>query len=155
MNPSILRGAGIGLFVAGTIFTITSASFTIDSLAKAPKGYELIESSKLDSLQDELSTSKEQLAQIQLDLESIPDSEPEKEESPEESPELHKTVIDIRSGMNSIDVSLILEQQAIVKNQKDFEQYLVDNKINERIQIGQYELNSEMTFAEIAELITH
>lgn len=161
MNPSILRGAGIGLFVAGTIFTISSVSSTntSDTLAKTPKGYELIESSKLDSLRDELSTSKEQLAQIQLDLESMSDNEPDKEsnkeEASKESTELTKKVINIRSGMTSIDVSILLEQTGIVKNQKEFDEYLVDNKLNDRIQIGKYELNSKMTFAEIAELITH
>lgn len=161
MNPSILRGAGIGLFVAGTIFTISSVSSTntSDTLAKTPKGYELIESSKLDSLRDELNTSKEQLAQIQLDLESMsdnkPDKESNKEEASKESTELTKKVINIRSGMTSIDVSILLEQTGIVKNQNEFDEYLVDNKLNDRIQIGKYELNSKMTFAEIAELITH
>lgn len=153
MNPSVLRGAGIGLFVAGTILTISSTN-TLDTSTKAPKKYELIESSKLESLKDELKNSKEQLAQIQLDLE-LSDSEPEKEETSKESTELSKTVINIRSGMNSIDTSLLLEQAGIVKNQKVFDEYLVDNKLNDRIQIGKYELNSEMTFAEIAELITH
>jgi len=157
MNPSIIRGLGIGLFIAGVLFTFLPTSNP--TLENAPKGYEIIESSKLNKLEEELSTSKEQLAQIQLDLENMSNGESDREdeskdESNIESPSITNTVLEIRKGMNSIDVSLTLEETGILKNRKDLDQYLEDNKLSERIQIGTYELDSTMTIAEIADLIT-
>jgi len=157
MNPSIIRGLGIGLFIAGVLFTFLPTSNP--TLENTPKGYEIIESSKLTKLEEELSTSKEQLAQIQLDLENMSNAETDREnesedESTVESPSITNTVLEIRKGMNSIDVSLTLEETGILKDRKDLDQYLEDNKLSERIQIGTYELDSTMTIAEIADLIT-
>lgn len=154
---SIIRGLGIGLFTAGILFTFISMLNSSDPLETAPKGYELVKSDELKSLQGELSTSKEQLAQIQLDLEALSkedSTEEQVEEVDEPSTDQIKTVLIIRSGMTSTEISSLLEQTNIIKNRKDFDQYLEDKKLSEGIQIGTYELNSSMTIAEIANLIT-
>lgn len=154
---SIIKGLGIGLFTAGILFTFISTSNSSAVSNTAPKGYELVKSEELKSLQAELSTSKEQLAQIQLDLEAMSkenNTDGQVEEVEDPSSDQIKTVLIIRSGMTSTDISLILEQTNIIKNRKDFDQYLEDKKLSEGIQIGTYELNSSMTIAEIANLIT-
>lgn len=153
---SIIRGLGIGLFTAGIIFTFVSIPNSSDVSNTAPNGFELIKSEELKSLQAELSTSKEQLAQIQLDLEAMSkeNTDEQIEEVDEPSSVQVKTVLIIRKGMTSTDISSILEQTNIIKNRKDFEQYLEDKKLSEGIQIGTYEINSSMTIVEIANLIT-
>ncbi|WP_394187739.1 hypothetical protein [Paenisporosarcina quisquiliarum] len=154
---SIIKGLGIGLFTAGILFTFISTSNSSGVSKTAPNGYELVKSEELKSLQAELSTSKEQLAQIQLDLEAISkenNTDEQVEEFDDPSSDQIKTVLIIRSGMTSTDISSILEQTNIIKNRKDFYQYLEDKKLSEGIQIGTYELNSSMTIAEIANLIT-
>ena len=154
---SIIRGLGIGLFTAGILFTFISVPNSSDGSTTAPNGYELVKSEELKSLQEELSTSKEQLAQIQLDLEAMSkenNTDEQVEEVDDPSSDQVKTVLIIRSGMTSTDISSILEQTNIIKNRKDFDQYLEDKKLSEGIQIGTYELNSSMTIAEIANLIT-
>ncbi len=154
---SMIRGLGIGLFTAGILFTFISTSNSKDVRNTAPNGYELVKSEELKSLQAELSTSKEQLAQIQLDLEAISKenkTDEQVEEVDEPSSDQVKTVLIIRSGMTSTDVSSILEQTNIIKNRKDFDQYLEDKSLSEGIQIGTYELTSTMTISEIANLIT-
>lgn len=154
---SIIRGLGIGLFTAGILFTFISMPNSSDVSNAAPNGYELVKSEELKSLQAELSTSKEQLAQIQLDLEAMSKenyTDEQVEEVDEPSSDQVKTVLIIRSGMTSTDISSILEQTNIIKNRKDFDQYLEDKELSEGIQIGTYELNSSMTIAEIANLIT-
>lgn len=153
---SIIRGLGIGLFTAGIIFTFVSIPNSSDVSNTAPNGFELIKSEELKSLQAELSTSKEQLAQIQLDLEAMSkeNTDEQIEEVDEPSSVQVKTVLIIRKGMTSTDISSILEQTNIIKNRKDFDQYLEDKKLSEGIQIGTYEINSSMTIVEIANLIT-
>ncbi|MBU0904347.1 MAG: endolytic transglycosylase MltG [Firmicutes bacterium] len=154
---SIMRGLGIGLFTAGILFTFISVPNSSDGSTTAPNGYELVKSEELKSLQEELSTSKEQLAQIQLDLEAMSkenNTDEQVEEVDDPSSDQVKTVLIIRSGMTSTDISSILEQTNIIKNRKDFDQYLEDKKLSEGIQIGTYELNSYMTIAEVANLIT-
>lgn len=153
---SIFRGLGIGLFTAGIIFTFVSIPNSSDVSITAPNGFELIKSEELKSLQAELSTSKEQLAQIQLDLEAMSkeNTDEQIEEVEEPSSVQVQTVLIIRKGMTSTDISSILEQTNIIKNRKDFEQYLEDKKLSEGIQIGTYEINSSMTIVEIANLIT-
>lgn len=156
---SIIRGLGIGLFVSGMLFTFISLNNSSEPLENAPKGYELVKSEELQSLQAELSTSKEQLAQIQLDLEAMSkkantEEKVETEVNEQSSTEQVKTVLIIRSGMTSTEISSFLEQTNIIKNRKDFNQYLEDKQLSESIQIGTYEINSSMTIAEIAKLIT-
>ncbi|MBO8156090.1 MAG: hypothetical protein H0Z32_06510 [Bacillaceae bacterium] len=56
--------------------------------------------------------------------------------------------------MNSSDVSELLYQAQIIDNEKRFNQYLVENGLSTRIQIGEYELISDMTYEEIAAIIT-
>lgn len=154
---SIIRGLGIGLFTAGILFTFISVPNSSDGSTTAPNGYELVKSEELKSLQEELSTSKEQLAQIQLDLEAMSkenNTDEQVEEVDDPSSDQVKTVLIIRSGMTSTDISSILEQTNIIKNRKDFDQYLEDKALSESIQIGTYELTSTMTISEIANLIT-
>ncbi|MFX3674384.1 MAG: hypothetical protein ACE3JQ_08055 [Paenisporosarcina sp.] len=155
MNPSNIRGLGIGLFVAGLFLTLSTSSSSQSTSERVPKGYELIESSKLTKLKEELSTSKEQLARIQLDLKAISkDNVTKKDAVNEQSPDISKTILTISQGMNSIDVSLTLEQMGIIKNQKDLYDYLINNNLSERIQIGTYEINSSMTIEDLADLLT-
>lgn len=155
MNPSIIRGLGIGLFGSALILTLlpSSSSPSNQSATETPKGYELIESIELTALQNELVTTKEQLAQIQMDLEEA-SKEPEESEKIEEVSTVTNTVLMIRANMTSTDISSTLEQAGVIKNRRDLDNYLIDNKLSKRIQIGTYNLNSSMTLAEIADVIT-
>lgn len=155
MNPSIIRGIGIGLFGSALLLTLlpTASSTTSQSTNETPKGYELIESTELTSLHNELNITKEQLAQIQMDLQEA-NKEPEESESIEEAPTVTNTVLIIRANMTSADISSTLEQAGVIKNRRDLDNYLIDQELSKRIQIGTYNLNSSMTLAEIADLIT-
>jgi predicted nucleic acid-binding Zn-ribbon protein len=152
---SILRGLGIGLFIAGALFTLASMASTHSSEPTAPKGYELVKSDELKLLKDELSTSKKQLAQIQLDLEAVSKEEDTSADTNKATTDQIKSVLNVRPGMNSPEISSLLENAKIIKNRKEFDQFLTDNQLAESIQIGKYELNSSMTIAEIADMITN
>ncbi|MCA1031746.1 endolytic transglycosylase MltG [Bacillus timonensis] len=60
----------------------------------------------------------------------------------------------INEGMYSSDISKLLFEAGIIKDATEFNQYLIDNNLQDKVQIGTYEVTNEMSYEEIAELIT-
>lgn len=154
MNKATIRFLGIGLFLAGAAFQI-QLMLGDNAPAKneiTPQAYE--------QAQKELKSVKDQLAQLQLDLENAQKEQttPKKEEMVESADNLPNavtnSVLHIQSGMTSSDISTSLEQAGIIQNKQDFEDYLSAHDLTGKIQIGQYELNATMTIKQIAEIIT-
>lgn len=108
------------------------------------KGYQVIPTEDWKELND-IKESYEQL------IEEQNEAKPETEEEPIS---YHSYLLTIEPGMNSSDVSELLYQAQIIDNEKRFNQYLVENGLSTRIQIGEYELISDMTYEEIAAIIT-
>ncbi|MEI4770902.1 hypothetical protein WAX74_14865 [Psychrobacillus sp. FJAT-51614] len=161
MKRSSIRSFGIGLFLAGALLQIQHFTQEDEIISKRSITEEAYEKS-----QAELKTVKQQLAQLQLDLENARKGQPVGDESNEtESGKEEASTADsnegstkytlvISSGMNSKEISSILEDVGIVQNKQDIEDYLVSQNLAGRIQIGEYELDSSMTLKQIAEKIT-
>lgn len=66
---------------------------------------------------------------------------------------IHTATITVTSGMYSEAVSQKLEEAGIVKNWREFNEYLTSNGYAERLQTGTHSFNSEMDFNEIAEIL--
>ena len=66
---------------------------------------------------------------------------------------IHTATITVTSGMYSEAVSQKLEEAGIVKNWREFNEYLTSNGYAERLQTGTHNFNSEMDFNEIAEIL--
>lgn len=66
---------------------------------------------------------------------------------------IHTATITVTSGMYSEAVSQRLEEAGIVKNWREFNEYLTSNGYAERLQTGTHSFNSEMDFKEIAEIL--
>ena len=66
---------------------------------------------------------------------------------------IHTAKITVTSGMYSEAVSQRLEEAGIVKNWREFNEYLTSNGYAERLQTGTHSFNSEMDFNEIAEIL--
>lgn len=66
---------------------------------------------------------------------------------------IHTATITVTSGMYSEAVSQRLEEAGIVKNWREFNEYLTSNGYAERLQTGTHSFNSEMDFSEIAEIL--
>ncbi len=60
----------------------------------------------------------------------------------------------VTKGMNSEDIIALLLQNGILNNAKDFQIYLEDHQLTRSIQIGTYEITSDMTHEQIAQTIT-
>ena len=63
-------------------------------------------------------------------------------------------VIEIKSGMRSEDICAVIQSAGIIEDAMSLNAYLIQNGYAERLRSGQFELNSAMTFEEIAKILT-
>ncbi|BDH62169.1 hypothetical protein MTP04_22990 [Lysinibacillus sp. PLM2] len=170
MKKSSVRAFGIACFVIGAGYGVydklnTDPHSTIDEQAIAE--YE----EKITQLEQQLDEAKNQINQIEQEeqqgqdqLEKVIETDSTENNSNEEvqleannmdTPNdiIHAT-LHIYSGLTPYDIGKKLEDLGIVENGLELELYLAKPEYAKSIQIGQYELNSSMTFKEIANLIT-
>lgn len=62
--------------------------------------------------------------------------------------------LSIEVGMTSSEISEKLADAGIILNKVDMDNYLSDQGLAGRVQVGNYELNSSMSLKQIAETIT-
>ncbi|QFF99440.1 hypothetical protein PB01_11720 [Psychrobacillus glaciei] len=158
MKRASIRSLGIGLFLAGAVFQIQHLSISGEI-----KSSHAINEGAYDKSQAELKIVKQQLAQLQLNLENVKkenstvvnakNEEKEDKESPSKKSTSNSILI-VQPGMNSREISSELESTGIIQNKQDFEDYLDAQNLTGRIQIGEYELDSSLTMKQIAEKIT-
>ncbi|QST01937.1 endolytic transglycosylase MltG [Pontibacillus sp. ALD_SL1] len=60
----------------------------------------------------------------------------------------------IQEGMVPEDISQALAENNIIKDAEAFRQYLTENEFSRYIQIGEYTVVDQMSFLEIAKIIT-
>lgn len=63
-------------------------------------------------------------------------------------------VVEIKSGMRSEDICAVIEKAGLIKDAMSLNAYLIQNGYAERLRSGKFELNSKMTFQEIAKMLT-
>lgn len=78
----------------------------------------------------------------------------DKETSDDKKDDIVKFTLNIESGMLSSSISELLEKNKIIDDGQKFNSYLEEHEYESKVQLGNFELNSEMTFNEIAEEIT-
>lgn len=155
MNKTI-RNIGIGLFFAGAAFQIEelvekeSISSTATTTDEAYK-----------QAQQELTEVKKQLAELQLDLNAAqqvqtvaPKETAVTETTEKQAPTATSMTLSIEVGMTSSEISEKLADAGIILNKVDMDNYLSDQGLAGRVQVGNYELNSSMSIKQIAETIT-
>lgn len=70
-----------------------------------------------------------------------------------QSESTHSFILTIEPGMTVTQVAEYLVAAEMIVDRNELASYLVDNNYGTNIQIGQFELNRDMTLAEIVELI--
>lgn len=155
MNKTI-RNIGIGLFLAGAAFQIEEIVETEDITSTST-----ITDESYNQAQQELIDVKKQLAELQLDLNNAQQAQTNTSEEtvPTETTAEHSQseasmTLSIQLGMTSSEISAKLEDANIILNKVDLNNYLSDQGLAGRIQVGNYELNSSMSLKQIAETIT-
>ncbi|MGP4080869.1 hypothetical protein ACTWQL_13230 [Pseudalkalibacillus sp. R45] len=159
MFNSGLRGFGAGLIAASGILAVVHffGSDNIDSEAKAESSEEITYEEVNEYLENEGLVAVDQAKLDQLEGKQNTDdknsSEEPKEEEPEEAPVIKTTVV-ISKGTSTGQVTDYLESQKIIKSSDELLKYLRANNMENKVRFGNYEVNSTMTLAEIAKVIT-
>jgi hypothetical protein len=73
---------------------------------------------------------------------------------PEEEKEVTNFSLEIKSGMNSSEIAELLAKHNIVANKEEFEQFMITNNYQTKIQLGIFVLNNEMSYEEISKILT-
>ena len=145
MNKIAIRYLGIGIFLTGAVFTINS------NYLSAPETSEKNWEAAYHTSQQELQDVKEQLAELQLNLNQSNESN---ETTKTEASPVRTTILSIKPGMTPFDVSTLLEDTQIIDSRTELEGYLVETGLSSRLQVGTYEISSDMSIQQIAETIT-
>lgn len=66
----------------------------------------------------------------------------------------YKGILVVKPGMNSTQVSELLAELNIIDDAQAFIDYLIEQNLTTNVEVGEFELHSDMTFTEIAEIIT-
>lgn len=175
-----LRGLGIGIVVTAVILTIANhlgnKMSDEDIIKRAAKlGMVMKEDESLFPPTEPETTEPEPTSPspAEQDTTAVKPAEPETTTPEPTTPEptepetttpvpaepqtsgvvIHTATITVTSGMYSEAVSQKLEEAGIVKNWREFNEYLTSNGYAERLQTGTHSFNSEMDFKEIAEIL--
>lgn len=145
MNKLAIRYLGIGIFFSGAALTAYNAFSP--TVATSDSDLE----SAYNASQEELETVKQQLAELQLSLDKAQNAN--QNVNTEATPV--RTIITIEAGMTSSEVGTLLENIQVIESKSEFEDYLEENKLSSKIQVGKYELNSDMSIQQIVEILTN
>jgi len=161
MNRNTLRAFAAGMFVTvcliGAFYYLNEENTPEDAApaiteAEAKAFLEAKDFSVMTN--DELSALRRQLAEEEKKKEPPTPSAPEKPE-PKETKETNLAYqLEIKSGMLSHEIADMLANEKIVDDADQFEAYLEDNGYSKRIQLGTFELEANMSYKEIAKIIT-
>lgn len=168
-----LRGLGIGILVTAAILTIvyhTKGSMSDSQIMKRAAQLGMVmasteddtlfaQTTQVDTTIEETGTiSVEETTTVVETTEAVTEASTEKPtEAPTEAPTepaAAGAVLTISPGMYSESVSAELVRLGIITNQKEFNSYLVNNGYAECIQTGDFKIKADMSYDEIARIIT-
>lgn len=87
--------------------------------------------------------------------EATTEEEPTTEEKTTASDSGDTVTITVQSGMSSYDVAVLLEAADIVDSASDFDVYLNQNGYSTRIEVGEFKVTGDMSYEELAKLLTN
>lgn len=172
MSKKNIRILALGFFISGIILVLTSLLMPGNQSANG-------QTENVEELESEITYLEEKIAQLEVaqtsqaettseeveqpaDETETSDTEEDassnedevkdesKEEEPEEDPVI-KATITIGEGEPSSVAAQQLESESIIEDRYDFDSFLEDNDYAPLVRPGSYEINSEMTYEEIAQ----
>ena len=164
-----LRGLGIGIPVTAAILTIvyhTKGSMSDSQIMKRAAQLGMVmasteddtlfaQTTQVDTTIEETGTiSVEETTTVVETTEAVTEASTEKPTEAPTEPAAAEAVLTISPGMYSESVSAELVRLGIITNQKEFNSYLVNNGYAECIQTGDFKIKADMSYDEIARIIT-
>lgn len=164
-----LRGLGIGILVTAAILTIvyhSKGSMSDSQIMKRAAQLGMVmasteddtlfaQTTQVDTTIEETGTiSVEETTTVVETTEAVTEASTEKPTEAPTEPAAAEAVLTISPGMYSESVSAELVRLGIITNQKEFNSYLVNNGYAECIQTGDFKIKADMSYDEIARIIT-
>lgn len=164
LDKTALRFLALGFFVSAILLSGYGLLSSGPSLSAEERSYkeryeELVaeNNSSSDSVAEQPSDSSNEPAEASEDssVEDVTDSSEEAQEQPKEenNTDAISTVIVIEQGDPSSFASTQLQNQGIVESALEFNDFLENNNYTGRLRPGSYEVNSDMSFEEIAKTL--
>jgi len=148
MDRRTTRAFAFGLLLSSLILMGYQQFYGNKELNSVKEGYKSVKISDLNRLQHDADTWKDKYNQLEKEKAASVSTK----ENPKQI--LDKYHLSIISGMTPDEIGKRLKTGGIIKDNKKFVQYLIDHNYHSKIQVGEYELNSTMSFTEIAKTIT-
>lgn len=143
MNKQSIRSFGIALFLVG-------AGIYGTNLLNIPVPGLTIATDDTQQLQQQVKQLEEQLAQASATTQT----EQTTTAAEQATNDVAESKLIIYRGITGYEISKKLQDAGIIDNAIDFELFLVNGGYSTRLQIGEFRLNSDMSYKEIAEILT-
>jgi hypothetical protein len=110
---------------------------------------------------EELLASKDaavqQSAQTEQNQETaVKEEKPKTEEPAKEKEEQAITYkLNVSAGMTTNEISNMLEQNGIISDSFEFDQFLIKNGYHQKVQLGTFDVKKGMSFQQLAEVLTN
>lgn len=177
IRGTTIRGLGIGLFLAGAIYAGSAQFGAVTPSDNANTADVAALEKEIKSLQEQLARQnaeqpvkettkpKETVKEEKEPPKAEPAPKPKAEEPKKEKPEklnedikqtehLIKTTLQVYPGASAYDIAKRLEDEGIIKNSVELELLLANEKYARSIQVGSFDINSDMSLEDIADTIT-
>lgn len=163
----ILRGLGLGLIISSIIFSFNIpekeklGDDEIKTLARElgmKTQKEFLEQNTLSLTDEEIIAKANRLGMIFPDEVNDINNKENKEtkelqDTNESEEKTEHTTIEIDYGMSSEEVSDLLFEKDLIEDVRDFNNYILDNKLSKSINMGSYKIKKDSTYEEIIENI--
>jgi hypothetical protein len=147
MNKQTTRAFSAGIVFTTAIIFLYALYFNEDFIHKGtavPSGSIIIKEAEIKAKEDEISDLKEQLEGYKTKT----------EEDTSTKTDRYQLTLSIKAGMTPQDIEEKLKEAKIIREDEKFVQYIVEKGYADKIQIGDFLVNSGMNIEEIAKVIT-
>lgn len=152
MNKRSIRSFAFGIFFAVSFIGASTHIFEEKSETTVKEAKALLKKEGF------ITISEEEYENLKAKKEEAVEEPKDKVEPPTQEQETENLAtqyeLEIVSGMNTSEIARILEEAHIIDDEQDFEQFLIEHDYNTKVQIGVFDLDSEMDYEEIAKKIT-
>lgn len=165
-----LRGLGTGIFVTALIMTIAFSVSNTKSRAESELAKNTVKPSTEETSEEttgEPATKKETTSAETTTKEKVTEEKTTekvtKETTTEETEKIQVTtidgqepsvVLDIYSGMSSNKVAARLQELGVIDDKNEFNDYIYQKHMEEKIKVGQFTINYGASYEEILDAIT-
>lgn len=158
MNKRSVRSFALGILFAVMILSGSYIWIDLDESPTLEEAKRLVEEEGLviitEEEYDSLSSTPSPPDDTADEKEEPVHEEPAEEEQADSNQTIIEYELEIQAGMNSSDIAETLFREKVIDDEHDFEQYLIDHDYNRRMQIGSFTLTNDMSYEQIAKIIT-